>query len=140
VFVSGWFEVATVPAPPSNRKHLRTLRNVQNLRNNFLFLQKWQSTLRSSNVSLEHATIVTRGGDHTPKETLSYHCPKYTLQLEYNIRVLPLQSMFLYELRELAKMSFLVKHLTPELGLGHDPVEMGRNNSVKRTRKDEEMV
>jgi len=45
--------------------------------------------------------------------------------------------MLLDELRELAKMPFLVKDLTPELGLGHYPVEVRWNDPVKRTRKEE---
>ena len=112
---------------------MRILRDVQNLRNDFLFLQKRQSTLRSSNISLKYVTVVTMGRGRVLKETRSYHCPKYTLQLQYDIRVFLLQSVLLDELRELAKMTLLVEHLTPELRLGHDPVEMGRNNPIKHT-------
>ena len=69
------------------------------------------------------------------EESRSYHGPEYALQLQYNIRVFLLQSVLLDELCELTKMTLLMKHLTPELGLRHDSVEMRRNNPVKRARE-----
>ena len=41
--------------------------------------------------------------------------------------------MLFDELRELAKMPLLLKHLTPELGLSHHPVEVWWNDPIKRT-------
>jgi len=45
--------------------------------------------------------------------------------------------MLFDELRELAEMPFLVKHLTPKLGFGHHPVEVGRNDPIKCTEGSE---
>ena len=42
--------------------------------------------------------------------------------------------MLLNELRELAEMPFLMKHLTSQLSFSHDPVEMGWNDSIERTK------
>lgn len=48
--------------------------------------------------------------------------------------------MLLDELRKLTKMTFLMEHLTTQLGLSHDSVKVGWNDPIERTRKGEKRL
>lgn len=67
------------------------------------------------------------------KKPRPYHCPEYTLQLQYDIWILLFQPMFLDKLGEFTEMAFLMKNLTAKLRLSHDAVKMGRDDPIKGT-------